>query len=184
MNPLSAISPAGRGRPLPSPSAYVMTAPCEKPPSTVRSEAMPGSGCERVEPFGGERERLGEGRRVRVADLVDRVPVGAAGRQVERAARRHARAAGARGRAGRGAGTGRARRRRDRGRARAAPRDPRRRARRDGAGSPRARPAGRYLRRLRSLTSRSSSAWSQPFMKSACGREPARRDLRAAGTGG
>ena len=90
MNPLSVISPAGRGRPLPSPSAYVMTAPCEKPPSTVRSEAMPELGCERVEPLGGERERLGEGRRVRVADLVDRVPVGASGRQVERAARSHA----------------------------------------------------------------------------------------------
>ena len=119
MNPLNVMSPAGRGRPAPSPSAYVMTAPCEKPPSTVRSEAMPVSaasasshsearatslretpedrplrgdarvGCERVEPLGGERQGLGKGLRIRVADLVDRVPVGAAGRQVERAARSH-----------------------------------------------------------------------------------------------
>jgi hypothetical protein len=40
-NPLSAISPAGRGRPAPSPSAYVITAPCENPPITTRSYGMP-----------------------------------------------------------------------------------------------------------------------------------------------
>jgi hypothetical protein len=41
MKPLSAIKPAGRGLLLPSPSAYVITAPCEKPPSTVRSGGIP-----------------------------------------------------------------------------------------------------------------------------------------------
>ena len=40
-NPLSATSAAWRGRPVPSPSAWVITAPCEKPPSTVRSGGMP-----------------------------------------------------------------------------------------------------------------------------------------------
>jgi hypothetical protein len=41
MNPLRATSAAGRGRSLPSPSAYDITAPCEKPPSTVRSVGTP-----------------------------------------------------------------------------------------------------------------------------------------------
>ena len=37
MKPLSASSARVRGRPAPSPSAYVITAPCEKPPSTMSS---------------------------------------------------------------------------------------------------------------------------------------------------
>ena len=36
-NPENATIPAGRGRSVPSPSAKLITAPCEKPPSTVRS---------------------------------------------------------------------------------------------------------------------------------------------------
>ena len=43
MNPDSVMSPAGRGRPAPSPSAYVITAPCENPPRTVRSDGMSAS---------------------------------------------------------------------------------------------------------------------------------------------
>ena len=41
MKPLKASIAAGRGRPLPRPSAYVITAPCEKPPITVRSGGKP-----------------------------------------------------------------------------------------------------------------------------------------------
>ena len=33
--------PAGRGRPGPSASAHAITAPCEKPPITVRSMPTP-----------------------------------------------------------------------------------------------------------------------------------------------
>ena len=90
MKPESAMSPAGRGRPAPSPSAYVITAPCEKPPSTVRSGGISGLGGEVVEPARRERERLGERAGIRVADLLDGVPVRAAGRKVQWAARRHA----------------------------------------------------------------------------------------------
>ena len=43
MNPLSAMMPAGRGRPAPSPSAYDITAPCENPPMTVRAIGIPSS---------------------------------------------------------------------------------------------------------------------------------------------
>src|SRR6266511_5123627 len=39
--PENAASAAGRGRPFASPSEYVITAPCEKPPSTVRSGSNP-----------------------------------------------------------------------------------------------------------------------------------------------
>ena len=67
-----------------------MTAPCEKPPSTrpLRGDARVAHRPRRA--IRGELVRLGEGLGVRVADLVDRVPVGATGRQVQRAARRHA----------------------------------------------------------------------------------------------
>ena len=41
MKPESAMIPAGEGRPLPRPSAYDITAPCEKPPMTVRSIGTP-----------------------------------------------------------------------------------------------------------------------------------------------
>ena len=40
MKLLSAMIPAGRGRPAPRPSAYDITPPCEKPPSTARSCGM------------------------------------------------------------------------------------------------------------------------------------------------
>src|SRR6476661_6861387 len=41
MNELSAMSAAGRGRPRPRPSEYVITPPCENPPSTSRPGPMP-----------------------------------------------------------------------------------------------------------------------------------------------
>src|SRR5947209_2455785 len=41
MNPLRPIVPAGRGRPAPKLRACDMTAPCEKPPTTVRSSGTP-----------------------------------------------------------------------------------------------------------------------------------------------
>ena len=43
MKPLMATIPAGRGRDAARPSEYDMTAPCEKPPSTVRSIGTPAS---------------------------------------------------------------------------------------------------------------------------------------------
>ena len=79
------MSPAGRGRPAPSPSA-VITAPCEKPPSTVRSGGMPASSARSSSQLGASAKVSGN-----VADpgsrSLDRVPVRAAGRQVEWPAR-------------------------------------------------------------------------------------------------
>ena len=89
MNPDSAISPAGRGRPAPSPSAYVITAPCENPPSTVRSGGIAASAATSSS-HDDAREGLGERLGIRVADLLHGVPVGASRRQVERTAWRHA----------------------------------------------------------------------------------------------
>ena len=78
--------PAGRGRPGPSASAQAITAPWEKPPSTVRSIGTP---VRSARPSSQEpsrsnvaRKRLGVG----VADLLDRVPVVPDRRQLQRAA--------------------------------------------------------------------------------------------------
>ena len=121
-------------------------------------------GGEVVEPRRRDAKRLGERRRVRVADLLDRVPVRASGRKVERAARRHA-VHSSPGSSRSSSGRGRARRRRDRGRGREALRGRRWPASRQVAReSPRAEGGRRrvrlgYLRlRLRSATRRSSSA--------------------------
>jgi hypothetical protein len=43
MNPLMARIPAGRGRAAARPSEYDITAPCEKPPKTVRAASTPAS---------------------------------------------------------------------------------------------------------------------------------------------
>ena len=86
-NPLSAMSPAGRGRPAPKPSAYVITAPCENPPSTVRAGAIPVSSLTRVEPGARQRERLREGRGIGIADLANGVPVCTPWRKMKRASR-------------------------------------------------------------------------------------------------
>ena len=76
--------PAGRGRPVPSPSAQLIAAPCEKPPSTTRSigtgSPSRNAGCLRER----REERPGVGRR----DASQPVPVGAARRQRQRRPRR------------------------------------------------------------------------------------------------
>ena len=64
-----------------------MTEPWEKPPSTVRSGAMPCSASRLVEPGGYLRIGRVEGLGVGIAHLAYGVPVGAAGRERQRAAR-------------------------------------------------------------------------------------------------
>ena len=90
MKPLMARRPAGRGRPGPSASAHAITAPWEKPPSTVRSIGTPvrsaSPSSHEPEPLERRRERL----RVRVADLLDHVPVVADRRQLQGPARERA----------------------------------------------------------------------------------------------
>ena len=41
MNELNTVSAAGRGRPRPRPNEYVITPPCENPPSTSPSCPTP-----------------------------------------------------------------------------------------------------------------------------------------------
>ena len=77
-----------RGAPLPSPTAYDITAPIEKPPITVRDPADLPLGEQPVEKVGQRRVAAGEGDGIRVADPRHEVPVAPAGRDVgERGAR-------------------------------------------------------------------------------------------------
>ena len=85
--PLIARIPAGRGRPGPSPSAHAITAPWEKPPSTVRSIGTPGAGGQTLEPGLQQREGGQEGLGVGVPVLLRRVPVVPDRRQLQRPAR-------------------------------------------------------------------------------------------------
>ena len=75
---------AGRGRPVPSPSAQLIAAPWEKPPSTTRSIGTDRPSRNLRRPAERREERLGIGRR----DASQPVPVGAARRQRQRASRR------------------------------------------------------------------------------------------------
>ena len=84
MNPLRASSDEGRGRPAPSPSEYAITAPCEKPPSTICSGGNGSASSQSERSCVARVERVV----VREADARDDVPVRAAGRQRERRARR------------------------------------------------------------------------------------------------
>ena len=86
MNPESAMIAAGRGLPLPSPSAQLITAPCEKPPRTTCSSGTGSASRNAASGFERGEERLRIGRR----DAAEPVPVRAARRQRERAARRDA----------------------------------------------------------------------------------------------
>ena len=81
-----ATTAAGRGRSGPSESAQLITAPCEKPPRTMRSSGT-GSASRKARE---QRHRRVERRRVGRRDPGQRVPVTAARRQPERAARRDA----------------------------------------------------------------------------------------------
>ena len=82
--------PAGRGRPGPSPSAHAITAPWEKPPSTVRSIGTP---VRAASPSSHDRRRSKVARKVSASALavvLGRVPVVADRRQLQRPARERA----------------------------------------------------------------------------------------------
>ena len=77
---------AGRGRPVPSPSAQLITAPCEKPPRTIRPDGTGRSSRNAASSGEGRVERL----RIRRRDSAELVPVRSARRERERSARRDA----------------------------------------------------------------------------------------------
>ena len=75
--------PAGDGPPVPRPSAYAMTAPCEKPPTIVRGQSRSSASSARSD----AANVVGSGS---AALLVERVPVRQAVRVVVRRAERDA----------------------------------------------------------------------------------------------
>ncbi len=81
MNPEKPQIAAGRGRPTPSPSASAITHPCENPPSTICACGSESSHSD------ASAYDAREGRHVRIADPRHDVPVRAARRQRQRAAR-------------------------------------------------------------------------------------------------